>query len=116
MAQFLQTIVLRKIEFCETLRYYQQFRLITHLAFRAYITSSSPINPYMRFPQNPPLQILLPRITYYSTASQLRTFSMATSLSERRVRRFAPLREGAGMPIVAPRLKGVIFDVDGTLW
>jgi hypothetical protein len=32
-----------------------------------------------------------------------------------KVRRFAPLKPGAG-DSSAPKLEGVVFDVDGTLW
>jgi hypothetical protein len=32
-------------------------------------------------------------------------------------RRFAPLKEGADKEVEGvPKLKGVVFDVDGTLW
>lgn len=31
-------------------------------------------------------------------------------------RRFAPLKDGAAANSNAPRLKGIVFDVDGTLW
>lgn len=31
-------------------------------------------------------------------------------------RQFAPLKEGAAANSLAPRLRGVVFDVDGTLW
>jgi hypothetical protein len=64
----------------------------------------------------PPLQILIPRITHFSSLSHPRTFSMEMSLSVRGVRRFAPLKETDGTAHTVPRLKGVVFDVDGTLW
>jgi hypothetical protein len=44
-----------------------------------------------------------------------RKFTMTTSLSKE-PRRFAPLREGAEKVEGVPKLKGIIFDVDGTLW
>jgi hypothetical protein len=52
---------------------------------------------------------------------QKRTFAMATPLIERepRPRRFAPLKKDTGdkdLGGAVRRLKGVIFDVDGTLW
>ena len=31
-------------------------------------------------------------------------------------RRFAPLKEGVVNTGGAPKLKGIVFDVDGTLW
>jgi hypothetical protein len=52
---------------------------------------------------------------------QQRTFAMATPLVERvpRPRRFAPLKKDTGETDLGDgvrMLKGVIFDVDGTLW
>ena len=46
-----------------------------------------------------------------------RTFVMTTPLSKE-PRNFAPLKEGGegGGKSEAPKLKGVVFDVDGTLW
>jgi len=46
--------------------------------------------------------------------SPRRTFAMLASSKE--PRRFAPLKEGAANTSSIPRLKGVVFDVDGTLW
>lgn len=42
---------------------------------------------------------------------------MTSTLSDKEPRRFAPLKEGGdgGLEGV-PQLKGVVFDVDGTLW
>lgn len=40
-----------------------------------------------------------------------------TAPSSKEPRRFAPLREGGGAEAnKAPKLKGIVFDVDGTLW
>jgi hypothetical protein len=44
-----------------------------------------------------------------------RAFTMTTVLS-REPRRFAPLKEGAVVPDGVPKLRGIVFDVDGTLW
>lgn len=44
-----------------------------------------------------------------------RGFRMTTPLSKE-PRRFAPLKEGIENTGGAPRLKGIVFDVDGTLW
>lgn len=44
-----------------------------------------------------------------------RAFTMTTALS-REPRRFAPLKEGTVVADGVPRLRGVVFDVDGTLW
>jgi len=45
-----------------------------------------------------------------------RTFMMTTRLSKD-PRRFAPLGAGADKVVdTLPRLKGIVFDVDGTLW
>jgi hypothetical protein len=44
-----------------------------------------------------------------------RKFTMTSSLSKE-PRRFAPLREGAEQVDGVPKLRGIVFDVDGTLW
>jgi hypothetical protein len=45
-----------------------------------------------------------------------RTFMMTTRLSKE-PRRFAPLGEGRDKGLEGlPKLKGIVFDVDGTLW
>ncbi|KAK1771113.1 HAD-like domain-containing protein [Phialemonium atrogriseum] len=44
-----------------------------------------------------------------------RFLSVMASSTGLKPRRFAPLREGAGNSSNAPRLQGVVFDVDGTL-
>jgi hypothetical protein len=44
-----------------------------------------------------------------------RKFTMTSSLSKES-RRFAPLREGAEQVDGVPKLRGIVFDVDGTLW
>jgi hypothetical protein len=41
---------------------------------------------------------------------------MATSLSQSTPRRFAALKEGVDGQEGLPKLKGIVFDVDGTLW
>jgi len=41
---------------------------------------------------------------------------MASSRMPPKHRQFAPLRGDAGNSANAPRLQGVVFDVDGTLW
>jgi hypothetical protein len=44
-----------------------------------------------------------------------RNFTMTTPLSKE-PRRFAPLRNGCEKVEGLPKLKGIVFDVDGTLW
>ena len=46
--------------------------------------------------------------------SPRRAFTMSASSKE--PRRFAPLRKGAVDTTSIPKLKGIVFDVDGTLW
>jgi hypothetical protein len=45
-----------------------------------------------------------------------KAFTMTTPLSKE-PRRFAPLRDEAEKQVEGvPKLKGIVFDVDGTLW
>jgi hypothetical protein len=44
-----------------------------------------------------------------------RKFMMTSSLLKE-PRRFAPLKEGAEQVEGVPKLRGIVFDVDGTLW
>jgi len=46
--------------------------------------------------------------------SSRRAFVMSASLKA--PRRFAPLKEGVVDTKDVPKLKGIVFDVDGTLW
>ena len=60
-----------------------------------------------------------PHFYRISTISKLRLSHRAVGMSQARrpPKRFAPLdpeRRGGGEDL--PRLKGVVFDVDGTLW
>lgn len=54
------------------------------------------------------------RISTHRKSVFNRGFKMSTPLS-REPRRFAPLGDG-GSSEGAPKLKGIVFDVDGTLW
>ena len=67
-----------------------------------------PINPF-------------PTLSRKSISSSLRRLNRAMSQTPRRPpKRFAPLDPqrggGGGGGSGAPRLKGIVFDVDGTLW
>jgi hypothetical protein len=58
--------------------------------------------------------MLAPQLPLQQSAK--RTFGMTTQRSGE-PRRFAPVKEGADMEVEGvPKLKGVVFDMDGTLW
>jgi hypothetical protein len=54
------------------------------------------------------------RLVSLSTAKSAIMSAVAADCTHLRPRRFAPL--DAGKPSDAPVLKGIVFDVDGTLW
>lgn len=61
----------------------------------------------------------LPTLYVPAIATQfgLNWIRSAVSMSKHKIlRRFAPLKPGAKNDHDAPKLKGIIFDVDGTLW
>jgi hypothetical protein len=66
------------------------------------------------------IRVVLMPTTLYRVPSytKARLFSATRpfSMTMREPRRFAPLKQGAEKVEGVPILKGVVFDVDGTLW
>lgn len=69
-----------------------------------------------RLPTLPPLRYfsLVPRFTSIST--DMDTEMETGKPTPKRPRRFAPLNPQLAAVSDAPRLQGIVFDVDGTLW
>ena len=70
--------------------------------------------PRIRFPTR--FSSVPPSSPRYMKYSLRKAFSMTTPVSKV-PRRFAPLKEDGDKEAEGiPRLKGIVFDVDGTLW
>lgn len=54
--------------------------------------------------------------TFYRSSSSVVSMTLSLENYAVRQRRFAPLNPALAESSDAPQLKGIVFDVDGTLW